>query len=64
MFKGGKQMEFTQFKGSEEYVVSKELTDAVNIAMALEKPLLIKASPAQVKPCSRRPSRTHSAWTL
>lgn len=33
------------FKGSNDYVVSNELMNAVNIAMALEKPLLIKGEP-------------------
>ena len=33
------------FKGSSDYVVSDELMRAVNIAMALEKPLLIKGEP-------------------
>lgn len=42
-------MAFSQFNGSEEYVVSKELTDAVNISMALKKPLLIKGEPGTGK---------------
>ena len=33
------------FNGSNEYVVSNDLMNAVNIAMALEKPLLIKGEP-------------------
>ncbi len=37
------------FKGSNDYVVSNELMNAVNIAMALEKPLLIKGEPGTGK---------------
>lgn len=37
------------FKGSSDYVVSDELMRAVNIAMALEKPLLIKGEPGTGK---------------
>lgn len=37
------------FKGSNEYVVSNDLMNAVNIAMALEKPLLIKGEPGTGK---------------
>ena len=37
------------FKGSSDYVVSGELMNAVNIAMALEKPLLIKGEPGTGK---------------
>ena len=43
----GKQME--QFGGSKEYVVSKQLMNSVNIAIALEKPLLIKGEPGTGK---------------
>lgn len=43
----GKQME--QFGGSKEYVVSPQLMNSVNIAMALEKPLLIKGEPGTGK---------------
>ena len=38
-----------QFKGSSEYVVTNELMYAVNIAMALQKPLLIKGEPGTGK---------------
>ncbi len=34
-------MEMNVFKGSDNYVVTKELMNAVNVAIALEKPLLI-----------------------
>lgn len=37
------------FKGTNEYVVSEELLRSVNIAMALEKPLLIKGEPGTGK---------------
>lgn len=37
------------FKGSDEYVVTKELMNAVNVAIALEKPLLIKGEPGTGK---------------
>ncbi|HCT64975.1 MAG TPA: MoxR family ATPase [Lachnospiraceae bacterium] len=42
-----KQME--QFEGSNEYVVSPQLMNSVNIAIALEKPLLIKGEPGTGK---------------
>lgn len=38
-------MEMNVFKGSDNYVVTKELMNAVNVAIALEKPLLIKGEP-------------------
>ena len=31
----------TKFRGSEHYVASRELMETVNIAVALQKPLLI-----------------------
>lgn len=37
------------FEGSENYVVSEELANAVNVAIALEKPLLIKGEPGTGK---------------
>jgi len=37
------------FKGSENYVVSKELMNAVNVSIALGKPLLIKGEPGTGK---------------
>jgi MoxR-like ATPase len=42
-------MSFSRFTGSEGYVVSPELTDSVNIAIALKKPLLIKGEPGTGK---------------
>ncbi len=38
-----------EFKGSMNYVASEELMQAVNIAVALEKPLLIKGEPGTGK---------------
>ena len=37
------------FKGSDEYVVTQELMNAVNVSIALEKPLLIKGEPGTGK---------------
>ena len=39
----------SKFEGSMDYVASDELMRAVNIAMALEKPLLIKGEPGTGK---------------
>lgn len=41
--------EYTAFTGSEQYVASQQLMNTVNIAMALEKPLLIKGEPGTGK---------------
>jgi len=41
--------ELNNFNGSHDYVVSQELMRAVNIAIALEKPLLIKGEPGTGK---------------
>jgi MoxR-like ATPase len=38
-----------EFQGTKDYVASNELLDSVNIAMALEKPLLIKGEPGTGK---------------
>ena len=37
------------FKGSDKYVVTQELMNAVNVSIALEKPLLIKGEPGTGK---------------
>lgn len=37
------------FKGSDDYVVTKELMNAVNVSIALKKPLLIKGEPGTGK---------------
>ena len=41
--------ELNRFQGSGKYVASPDLMSAVNIAMALEKPLLIKGEPGTGK---------------
>lgn len=41
--------ELDSFKGSSNYVVSEELMHAVNVAMVLQKPLLIKGEPGTGK---------------
>ena len=38
-----------EFKSTKDYVASEELMASVNIAMALEKPLLIKGEPGTGK---------------
>ena len=40
---------FEKFRGSRDYVASEELQSAVNVAIALEKPLLIKGEPGTGK---------------
>ena len=42
-------MQFQQFTGTETYLASPELRDAVNVAVALERPLLIKGEPGTGK---------------
>ena len=42
-------IEFNQFTGTDGYVVSGPLVDAVNCAIALERPLLIKGEPGTGK---------------
>ena len=42
-------MNFHQFAGTESYIASPELRDAVNVAVALERPLLIKGEPGTGK---------------
>ncbi len=37
------------FTGTDDYLVSPDLRDAVNVAIALEKPLLIKGEPGTGK---------------
>ncbi|VIF66809.1 ATPase [Clostridioides difficile] len=41
--------EISNFRGSSDYVVSPELMASVNVAIALEKPLLIKGEPGTGK---------------
>ena len=42
-------MSFQQFTGTDSYLTSQELADAVNVALSLEKPLLIKGEPGTGK---------------
>jgi MoxR-like ATPase len=42
-------MSFDKFKGTEGYVASRALRDAVNVAAALERPLLVKGEPGTGK---------------
>lgn len=42
-------MNMNVFKGSDKYVVTSELMNAVNVSIALEKPLLIKGEPGTGK---------------
>lgn len=42
-------MTFHSFKGTDTYLVTPELRDAVNVAIALEKPLLIRGEPGTGK---------------
>ena len=42
-------MSENQFKSTGEYVASEQLMDSVNIAIALQKPLLIKGEPGTGK---------------
>ena len=41
--------EFNQFKGTDGYIASRALLEAVNCAIALERPLLIKGEPGTGK---------------
>lgn len=43
------KMNMNVFKGSDNYVVTSELMNAVNVSIALEKPLLIKGEPGTGK---------------
>ncbi len=40
---------FDRFQGTESYIASRELRDAVNVSIALERPLLIKGEPGTGK---------------
>jgi MoxR-like ATPase len=40
---------FDQFTGTDKYIVSPELRDAVNVAMALQRPLLVRGEPGTGK---------------
>ena len=47
--KGGNTIMNMTFQGSKDYVASEELMRSVNIAIALQKPLLIKGEPGTGK---------------
>ena len=49
VFDPGKEWNMSEFHGSQNYVASEELMRAVNIAMVLQKPLLIKGEPGTGK---------------
>ena len=48
------KMNMNVFKGSDKYVVTNELMNAVNVSIALEKPLLIKENREQARLCWQR----------
>ena len=37
------------FKGTDEYVISKDLRDNVNVSIALQRPLIVKGEPGTGK---------------
>ena len=43
------QLDFEQFSGTDGYIASSALLDAVNAAIALQRPLLIKGEPGTGK---------------
>ena len=45
-----------RFEGTETYVATDDLMVAVNAAINLERPLLVKGEPGTEKPCSRMKS--------
>ena len=45
----GGQQRFDQFTGTDTYIVSPDLRDAVNVAMALQRPLLVNGEPGTGK---------------
>ena len=53
IFSGGNQIvnsdDFDQFKGSSDYVSSEPLRNAVNVSIALGRPLLIRGEPGTGK---------------
>ena len=40
---------FDQFQGTDTYIASEELKHAVNVAVALERPLLVRGEPGTGK---------------
>jgi MoxR-like ATPase len=49
MIEASDKRDFNQFKGTSEYIASDALIEAVNCAIALERPLLIKGEPGTGK---------------
>ena len=49
LFQGGIKVNTQNFQGTQEYVASEQLLAAVNVAIALQKPLLIKGEPGTGK---------------
>ena len=52
------------FQGSQNYVASQELMGAVNIAIALQKPLLIKGEPGTGKTISQALNKKLVIWNI
>ena len=52
--------ETTRFRGTTSYLTNEALEAAVNCALALQKPLLVRASPAPARRCSPRRSPRRS----
>ena len=50
-----------RFEGTDTYVATDDLRVAVNAAIVLERPLLVKGEPGTAKPCSRARWRTRWA---
>ena len=51
----------SRFEGTDSYVATQDLQVAVNAAIALERPLLVKGEPGTGKRSSRTRSRRRSA---
>ena len=49
IIQGNEDTTMEEFRGSQNYVASEELLRAANIAMVLQKPLLIKGEPGTGK---------------
>ena len=52
---------FFQFSGTKGYIASSALVDAVNCAIALERPLLIKGEPGTGKTLLAQPRRRRAS---
>ena len=49
-----------KFTGTKNYVATDDLKVAVNAAIVLERPLLVKGEPAPARPCWRKKSPRRS----